>query len=178
MRILLFALLFNMASGLLLSAQDTLIIKEGFVLLGKDTLNKTDDHNMKQERWIEFQRTSLLYDLVDNINTTNHIINESEYVLTNVLEPENYIITMSGKYKNNKKEGIWQSFYKGGGLWKKVKYKKGKIVGNFYFFYENGNPKIVGIEKSDSTFLVKTFDEKNYLLNERRYKIEEIQNLF
>ena len=41
-------------------------------------------------------------------------------------------------YKNGKREGLWESYYRNGQLHTKGHYRKGKREGKWEFYYRNG----------------------------------------
>lgn len=57
------------------------------------------------------------------------------------------VVQEEGKFKNNRREGIWKKYYSSGGLKHEITYKNGKPDGYAKFYYENGNISEEGIWK-------------------------------
>ncbi len=82
-----------------------------------DTINYTDQNNLKQGLWIYFN---------------------DEYQGR---------IAKKGFYKDNKKNGLWEIYYKNGNLKSQITYKDNRQYGEVKIFYENGSPKEEGYWK-------------------------------
>lgn len=59
-------------------------------------------------------------------------------------------IKYKGKYVNNKKEGLWITYYKDGTRKSELTYKKGETIGPARFYYPNSNVKEEGYWQSKS----------------------------
>ena len=51
-------------------------------------------------------------------------------------------------YKNGKREGLWESYYRNGQLHTKGQYRKGKREGEWEFYYRNGQLECKGYYKN------------------------------
>ncbi len=82
-----------------------------------DTINRVDENNLKQGLWIYF-----------NDEYKNKIVQKGQYV-------------------NNKKEGVWQTFYPNGNLKSEITYKNNKQTGPVKIYYEDGTLQETGYWK-------------------------------
>ena len=53
-------------------------------------------------------------------------------------------------YKNGKREGLWESYYRNGQLHTKGQYRKGKREGEWEFYYRNGQLECKDITKMET----------------------------
>ncbi len=74
-----------------------------------DTLNRTDENNLKQGWWIYYYKT-------------NSAQKESE-----------------GKYENSRKQGIWKRYYESGTTKDEINYKNNRPFGYYKTYFDNGN---------------------------------------
>ncbi len=66
----------------------------------------------------------------------------SYFANSNQLRTENF-------YINNKKEGLWKTYYESGQLWYKLSYKNGLAEGQYIQYFKDGKPKFVGDYKDN-----------------------------
>ena len=164
-----------------LNGQDTLIICKNFVLLGSDTLNQFDNEGKRQGEWIEYKKLKLILRSVENIekiDSNEYILHEPDWIEDTIVYPENYLITFRGKYIDNLKEGNWIAYHKNGKIWKNVNFKGGKVIGDFSIYYDNGKPKIMGYEISDTSYRVEKYLEDGTIKDEKEYSKDEITDFF
>jgi len=93
------------------------VLSQTFEIYQSDTINKTDALNKKQDRWITF-----------------HPGNTSK-------------IEKEGFYENNRKTGLWKTYYLNGNLKSEITYKNNLPEGFAKFYYENGKPSEEGMWK-------------------------------
>ncbi|HSY61324.1 MAG TPA: hypothetical protein VK796_05575 [Cytophaga sp.] len=88
-----------------------------------------------------------------------------------------------GLFKYGLKTGSWKSWYQGGEIKSKEKWRKGEIIGTAYFYLPNG--KIQSVRKSldhkgsaivwdyneQGKLLSKKYYKKNFLIKEKTYQI-------
>jgi antitoxin component YwqK of YwqJK toxin-antitoxin module len=76
---------------------------------------------------------------------------------------------MEGPLLNNKREGLWQSWYEDGSLWSEGTYRNGKRHGRAVVFYPNGKTMLEGMYEEDKRVgLWRSYDEDGRLINEVR----------
>lgn len=80
----------------------------------KDTINIIDFRGMKQSRWIVYGKSKP----------------DTCYARTSKVE--------EGVYADNRKKGIWTSYFCSGGISKKITFQNGRPDGYAIFFHENG----------------------------------------
>lgn len=89
----------------------------------KDTINLIDLKGMKQGHWIVFGRNKP----------------DTCYARTSKVE--------EGGYLDNRKKGIWSSYFCSGNLYKKVTFQNGRPDGYAVFYHENGKTAEEGVWK-------------------------------
>ncbi len=90
-----------------------------FEIFQGDTINRIDENNQKQGPWIYFSN-----DYVDKI-------------------------TQKGSFKDNKKEGNWQTYYPDGTLKSEMNYQDNKQYGEVIVYYPNGKIQEQGFWKTN-----------------------------
>lgn len=92
-----------------------------YEMIGRDTLNCTDENKMKQGHWIVFKMAVLNHTIyTQSANDTakqKSITRDAERVKVE-----------EGFYKDNKKEGVWKTFSPVGELKDSFNYKDGDVV--------------------------------------------------
>ncbi len=88
-----------------------------FEIYKSDTINKTDAQNKKQGKWIQF--------FTDNASKIEKV----------------------GIYENNRKTGIWKTYYSNGNLKSEITYENNQPDGYAKIYYENGKTSEEGIWK-------------------------------
>jgi antitoxin component YwqK of YwqJK toxin-antitoxin module len=62
---------------------------------------------------------------------------------------KNGVIEMRGMMKDNKREGLWKSWYENGLPWSETTFKEGRKNGKTTTWYENGNKRYEGFFTDD-----------------------------
>lgn len=88
---------------------------QSFELYQEDTINRIDNTKKKQGLWVIFGRMKKNSDFDDDQKAEE------------------------GKYKNNKREGLWKFYYASGSLKGKIPYESGIQKGYAVIYHENGN---------------------------------------
>lgn len=63
---------------------------------------------------------------------------------------KNRVIEMRGMMKDNKRDGLWKSWYENGLPWSETTFKGGKKNGRTTTWYDNGNKRYEGFFTNDS----------------------------
>ena len=66
-----------------------------------------------------------------------------------ILYHKNGVIEMRGLMKDNKREGLWKSWYENGLPWSETTFKEGKKNGKTTTWYDNGNRRYEGFFTND-----------------------------
>lgn len=98
---------------------------KSITLTENDTINFTDGLGKKQGHWILF----------------NNMLHKPGYTDDQKVE--------EGKYTDNKKTGIWQTFFPNNKLKSKIPYENNRQDGYAVLYYENGNIKEEGTWKNN-----------------------------
>lgn len=78
---------------------------------------------------------------------------------------------MEGGYKNNKREGVWTSWFQNGNKWSEGTFKDGLDDGKRKVYYENGQKFFEGqYSAGKKTGTWKFYDEKGNFVKEENYK--------
>lgn len=86
---------------------------------------------------------------------------------------KNGVIEMRGMLKNNKREGLWKSWYENGLPWSATMFKQGKKNGKTTTWYENGNKRYEGFFKNDEESGRWTFwDEQGTIVDFKNYDLK------
>jgi antitoxin component YwqK of YwqJK toxin-antitoxin module len=91
----------------------------------KDTINLIDFKGMKQGRWIVYGKSHP----------------DTCYARTSKVE--------EGQYGDNRKKGIWTSYFCSGNIYKKITFQNGRPDGYAIFFHENGKTAEEGTWKAN-----------------------------
>lgn len=91
----------------------------------KDTINLIDFQGMKQSRWIVYGKNKP----------------DTCYAKTSKVE--------EGNYTDNRKKGIWASYFCSGNVHKKITFQNGRPDGYAIFFHENGKTAEEGTWKAN-----------------------------
>jgi len=91
----------------------------------KDTINVIDFKGMKQSRWIVYGKNKP----------------DTCYARTSKVE--------EGIYADNRKKGIWTSYFCSGNVYKKITFQNGRPDGYAIFFHENGKTAEEGTWKTN-----------------------------
>ncbi len=91
----------------------------------KDTINLIDFKGMKQNRWIVYGKNKP----------------DTCYARTSKVE--------EGKYGDNRKTGIWTSYFCAGTIYKKITFQNGRPDGYAIFYHENGKTAEEGTWKAN-----------------------------
>jgi len=91
----------------------------------KDTINIIDFKGMKQSRWVVYGKNKP----------------DTCYAKTSKVE--------EGNYGDNRKKGIWTSFFCSGNMHKKITFQNGRPNGYAIFFHENGKTAEEGTWKGN-----------------------------
>lgn len=92
-------------------------LSQSFKIFENDTINRLDANNKKQGEWIYFFKD----------------------------DPSK--IEKTGIFKNNRKTGIWKTYYLNGNLKSEITYKNNRPDGHAKIYYENGKLSEEGIWK-------------------------------
>lgn len=87
---------------------------QSFDILNGDTINRIDENNKRQGKWII------------KADQAKH----SAY--------ENNAIVEEGRFENSRKEGLWKTYYPNGKLKSEITYKGSRPFGPYTLYYENG----------------------------------------
>jgi len=106
-----------------------------------DTINRVDQSNMKQGRWVIFGKMKKLPGY-----GPDQIIEEGEYVNGRKMGPwKKYYpsgeVQNEITFKNNRPNGPYTTYYPNGQVEEKGTWKNNRNIGTFQRFYENGNPQ-------------------------------------
>lgn len=87
-----------------------------------------------------------------------------------ILYHPNHQKYMEGEYKNNKRDGLWTSWYQNGNKWSEGIFKEGLDDGYRYIFHENGKKQIEGNYKDGKKVGVwKFYDDKGNFIKEENF---------
>lgn len=158
-------------------SQETLVLYDMYSLYGNDTINRIDSNNIKQGYWIEYKLDNIVFDIDYDVDSTcKGIVHKGlKFISSKVFYPKDYTITFAGKYIDDQKVGVWKSYYENGNLWKKALYQKGRLIGEFKVFYEDGKPKIIGKQLSDTLFEINRFNEQGLHISKKITREVEIK---
>lgn len=98
---------------------------QSFEMLGKDTINKVDNQERKQGKWI----------------ITNAIKNLPDYQDDQKVE--------EGVYLDNKKTGVWKEYYPNGNLKNKITFENNRPNGYAIMYHDNGKVSEEGLWKNN-----------------------------
>lgn len=111
----------------------------------KDTINQKVD-GKKQGYWIIYA----------------HMRDYASYKPNDIVE--------EGKYKTNRKFGLWKKYFPNGNLMNEIYFKNGRAYGGFKTYYENGNVEEEGIWKGRVyTGEFKRFHENGTIAQEKTF---------
>lgn len=96
-----------------------------FEMNGTDTINRVDEQDRKQGKWI----------------VTNNIKNLPDYTEDQKVE--------EGTYKDNKKVGIWKEYYPNNALKNKITFENGRPNGYAIMYHDNGKISEEGLWKNN-----------------------------
>ncbi len=100
-------------------------IAQSYELVGKDTINLTDDQGKRQGKWVIF----------------NKMVHRPDYTDDQKVE--------EGNYKDSKKMGTWKEYYPNNNLKNKITYENNRPSGYAIMYHENGKIKEEGTWKNN-----------------------------
>ncbi len=94
----------------------------------------------------------------------------NKILVKEILYHPNHQKYMEGEYKNNKRDGLWTSWYQNGNKWSEGRFKDGLDDGYRYIFHENGKKEIEGTYKDGKKVGVwKFYDDKGNFIKEENF---------
>ena len=111
---------------------------QSFQLLNGDTINRLDTANMKQGRWMVYNKTKKLPDYTDDqlVEEGNYVDGKKEGVWKKYWN--NGKLASEITYKNNLQNGYAKIYYKNGNISEEGTWMNGKWDGSYKLYYENG----------------------------------------
>jgi hypothetical protein len=156
-------------------SDSTIYIKKDYLILNNDTINRVDAEGKKQGMWVEYK----VFNIYLIPTETNRSDNNDLYKWINdtVIESNNYQISFMGNYVDNKKVGTWYGL-NNGNVNKICHFYNGNPTKAFCIYYDNGFPKMLGIQISDLEFDVFKYKLDGCLIEKKLYSVSAIKSLF